>query len=439
MDTQHCLFGFAEADITPDQPVRLVGFPRADNRPKGVLHRLCAQVLLFSHHGKKYCITAIDSIGFTVSLTSRLRALMAQNLGVAPSAVMVCFSHTPAAPDAEAEPGSFRFACGQVLAALSEAKARLSPFYAAWGAASAELGVNRRGEGGVVDRRLGILKITDPEGRLRLVLLRLSAHANVLTSDNYLISSDYFGSVRDLLKKEFGCGVMLLQGASGNLRPKYQQENAQYLEVHAFEASQRQMSRSEKERNIMQSRQALIKMAETVCRAVASVLGKLKPMPVRRLELFSERYMFFADLPKLERALEIAAQAQAEAGIDAAPWLAEIKRLHGANITAQEADLEVSYFLLNQGCICGVANEAMCELALEVQGRFPGHIVLFNGYTNGIDSYLPTADEYDKGGYEVLWSNLIYFTSYGRVMPLNRDTAELLTNLVSARIARLFS
>lgn len=41
----------------------------------------------------------------------------------------------------------------------------------------------------------------------------------------------------------------------------------------------------------------------------------------------------------------------------------------------------------------------------------------------GIDSYLASAEEYEKGGYEVLWSNLLFFKSHGRVMPLNKNTA----------------
>lgn len=53
-------------------------------------------------------------------------------------------------------------------------------------------------------------------------------------------------------------------------------------------------------------------------------------------------------------------------------------------------------------------------------------MVFFNGYTNGCTSYLPTAAEYDRGGYEVLWSNVLYYRYHGRVMPLNRDTAERL-------------
>lgn len=36
-----------------------------------------------------------------------------------------------------------------------------------------------------------------------------------------------------------------------------------------------------------------------------------------------------------------------------------------------------------------------------------------------------------KGGYEVLWAYLIYYPYFGRVMPLNADTAEQLVQTVA--------
>ncbi|MDD3243032.1 MAG: hypothetical protein PHD32_04820 [Eubacteriales bacterium] len=46
-----------------------------------------------------------------------------------------------------------------------------------------------------MDERIGILKVTDAEsGALRLLLLRVTAHANVYKADNDLLSSDYFGA-----------------------------------------------------------------------------------------------------------------------------------------------------------------------------------------------------------------------------------------------------
>ena len=70
----------------------------------------------------------------------------------------------------------------------------------------------------------------------------------------------------------------------------------------------------------------------------------------------------------------------------------------------------------------------MCELALDVRAQC-GDLVFLGGYTNGCTGYLPTAEEYDRGGYEIFWSMLHYYMYFGRVMPLERDSAARLVQL----------
>ena len=145
--------------------------------------------------------------------------------------------------------------------------------------------------------------------------------------------------------------------------------------------------------------------------------------PLERLEIRSSFCRVAADVPDMERAGKIAEEAQREAGIDGRMWLEEVRRLLDGGIRRQYADIEIQYLFISQGCLCGVPNEAMCRIAVDIWKEAEAPLLFFNGYTNGCSSYLPTAEEYDKGGYEVLWSNLVYFPYHGRVMPLNRDTA----------------
>ena len=86
--------------------------------------------------------------------------------------------------------------------------------------------------------------------------------------------------------------------------------------------------------------------------------------------------------------------------------------------------------MLNEGCLCGTPYEAMSAIATAIWQSAANPLLFFNGYTNGCESYLPTAAEYDQGGYEVLWSNLLYYPYHGRVMPLNRDSADRLVREV---------
>lgn len=104
-------FGYSEVDITPDRPVELVGFHRAYNTSKGILHNLKAQTLVCGSNSEKCCLIAIDSIGFTVELTNKLRDLV----------------------------------CTQILSCLRKALSVMTPLKTAWGVTECSVGTNRRG------------------------------------------------------------------------------------------------------------------------------------------------------------------------------------------------------------------------------------------------------------------------------------------------------
>ncbi|MFQ9705016.1 MAG: hypothetical protein ACLR0U_30050 [Enterocloster clostridioformis] len=105
-------------------------------------------------------------------------------------------------------------------------------------------------------------------------------------------------------------------------------------------------------------------------------------------------------------------------------WLEEVRRLLDGGIRRQYADIEIQYLFISQGCLCGVPNEAMCRIAVDIWKEAEAPLLFFNGYTNGCSSYLPTAEEYDKGRIRGAVGPTWYiFPYHGRVMPLNRDTA----------------
>lgn len=397
--------GFSRVDITPLYNVQTVGFNREDNLSRGVLHKLLAQISVWRSDEEKACLVAIDHIGFMYEDSNTLRDMIGERLCIPREKVMLCFSHTHSSPNISLEPEYFRFLCEQVLSGVNEAEKNMIPVKAAWGTTEADIGVNRRNSGGVLDRRINILKVADAEtGKPCLLILRLTAHANVLYEDNYLISSDFIGAARELLEKKYDCSVMITQGASGNVKPRYE-----------F------------------TLEALDKMASAVGNAAEPCIELIKPTEIKRLTMFSQLDTFYADVPSLDRARDISEEAMRINRIDGTNWLKEVARLNAEGIKQQGTQTEIQYFVLDDGCLCGVASEIMCELAVDVAKACKDELIYFGGYTNGCGGYLPTAGEYDKGGYEVLHSYLIYYIYHGRVMPLNRDTAEQLVKSVAGR------
>lgn len=417
MNQAELFFGYSEADITPEGPVTTVGFGRGDEMSRGVLHHLLAQLSVWRLGDEVCCLATVDHIGFSKKHADELRDRIGTALGVSFEKVMLCFSHTHAGPNDSVELAWFSAALEKITRAAVAAHASMGAVHAAWGNAAGDIGVNRRAESDRLDKRIGILLISDAETKApKLLLLRLTAHANVLKADNYLISPDYFGAVRDALREKYGCPVMASQGASGDVSPKYFQSR-----LTPPDATDARFIRSET---------ALSDMAQAVLDRAGPVIDALSPQKVCRLAMGSQKIALAADVPDEARALVIAEEARTLCGIDPAGWLSEVKRLNEAGVQEQREDVEAQFFRLGDGCLCGVPNEIMCDFALRASHILRDEFFYLGGYTNGCTGYFPTEAEFDKGGYEVYWSMLIYYVYFDRVFPLRREGASELIDFV---------
>ncbi len=417
--TEELLLACASADVTPQKSVEMIGFGRQDEMSRGVMAPLIAASAVFSKGAEIACLIAIDHIGFSTEHSSRLRCAVAKRLGTKKECVMLCFSHTHSAPNDCSNAGYYEMAEERILASLSDIEDSLKPVKIGWANAYADIGVNRRGGDGALDRRVGVCAAFDEGGKPAMLLLRLTAHGNVLKGDNYLISPDYFGAARRALAERFGCPVLLTQGASGNVAPKY------FTGV---------LNPPDTNELTVRSDSGMDEMAKLVLSAVESVIGSIKPESGAELKAKSVNVTFYADVPDDAAAERVAGDAMKYCGIDGAAWLSEVKRLHEAGITEQTENAELQYLRIGRGCLCGVPNELMTELAIDAERLSGDEFFYLGGYTNGCTGYLPTAEEFDKGGYEVYWSMLGFFMYFARVYPLRRESAE---ELVSAAVKNI--
>ncbi len=408
--------GYSQADITPTEPLELVGFYRPDNVSKGLQSPLLAQVSVWEDK-ERCCLITVDSLGFMKYMTDLLRERVCEVLGVSKDKVMVCFSHTHAAPNADSEKQYFEMICEKVLGAAQQALADSKPVCVGYGNAEVEIGVNRRLGGYKVDKRAGFLPVRDEmTQKNRLLLVRLTAHGNVLKADNYRISPDYFGAVREVLQEQYGCPVMVLQGAAGNIAPKYFDSENTPVDARgpAF----------------VRSKDALQRMAEEVREKLAESTARIPMTADVAVRMYSKEMMLYAEVPPLEVAEKIASEAKELCGIDGTEWLAEVSRLREQGVYRQEECAEVQYFSVGDWCLCGVPYELMTEFALKGAERTKNAFFYINGYTNGCLSYFPMEEEFDKGGYEVYWSMLIYYKYFHRVFPFERESGKKLLNFM---------
>lgn len=411
--------GYAETDITPTEPMPLIGFNRPNNISRGILKPLLAQISVWEND-EICCLISIDSIGFAKCLSDRLRMNISEILNVSIDKVMLCFSHCHSAPDADSVPKYYEMICSKIEAAVKRAFSNMQPVLVGWTNVEAEIGVNRREGNTKLDKRVGIVKVTGVNNDVHLILLRVTAHCNVLKRDNYYISPDYFGSIRDMLQDKYNCRVMVIQGAAGNIAPKY--FNSELTPVDA------------KGPQYVRTSTALEDMAKAIYEKVASKISRINMAEDLPIEMYSRDLLFVAKVPPLEEAGHIAEEAKQYCGIDGSEWLEEVRRLHNMGIHHQEENCEIQYFSIGQWCMCGVPYELMVEFALEPMQILKDEFFYVNGYTNGCLSYFPTEDEFELGGYEVYWSLLIYYKYFKRVFPFEKESAsQLIGHIIKER------
>lgn len=395
---------FSQIDITPEFQTSLVGFDRPDSCSQGVRHRLYAQTILFQRKNESFCLITVDSLGLTVSLARIVRTKVSAILNTDISHVMLNFSHTHSAPEPTqyALNGEkyFDFLCEQIVQCVKKAKENISPCKVSWALTEADIAENRRDGCIVTDNRLRALMVSDANSSKPIVMImRIAAHANVLK--NSMITSDFIGVAREKLQRFFGYPVMILQGAAGNLKPLGVPKVGGGTLDDIYRVSDILLSTTQKLQFTLQD--------------------------VHDIRMFSREMTFIADVPAKEEADSIAASAS---WADATDWLYSCEELRNRGQKTQEITAEINFFVLNQGCICGVADEIFCELALDVKNRTGNPLFFLNGYTNGCTGYLPSCIEWYKGGYEVLYSNFIYHKYHGHVMPYRAETADQIVDLV---------
>lgn len=396
---------FSQADISPDFETQLIGCYRPDSRSQGVLHRLCVQVLLFENGNERFCLIAMDNLGLTVSLTAAIRKRVAERLKADISRVMINFSHTHSAPQptADAINGEryFGLLSERTLACVENALGGLRPCKAGWAQARAGIADNRRDSCDIADDRLGALMLADAQTNEPIaVAMRIACHANILMQQNFKISSDFIGPARGELQGFFGCPVMVLQGAAGNLKP---------LGVEKIGGGD-------------------LGDLQRIAGLLVGAAKKLRfePRDVQNIQMFSREMRFEAGVPSKEEAERIAANSM---GQEAKWWLLAGEKLRNEGVREQRFLAEISFFILNEGGFCGISEEIFCEPALDVWARTNNPLFFLNGYTNGCMGYLASREEWYKGGFEVYQSNFIYHMFSGRLMPYRPETADLIVEL----------
>lgn len=425
--------GIATIDITPPVGIPLLGYNRT-SPSTGVLDSLSATALVFENDDTKAALLSLDLYGMSVVHTDAIRGHIADMLQIRPQQVMLTFTHTHSGPDTDGDhplQKTYRQELSDNLLQITiEADQQKRFCDLGWAVTTTDIGENRReitadGQAkmgrnwdGPVDNRIGILRITESDsGDNIAVVVICTAHPNILQGDNLRISADFPGRTCEMLSRMIGCPSVILIGSAADVNPR---------------------TRMWRDGNPMLN---LDMMAQTISDAVLNALYDTSTSYDWRFSISSQTLdVPLIDLPSLTDAESLAETVANDWDIDTQLWLEIVTQHLEQGRTSLSVPVEVQVLVLGDGTIAGIPMEPFSQLALDLHTRLNRYsqsrpnLVFLNGYTNGLLGNLPTADQYQYGGYEVDWMPVFDGPRTGLIMPVIPETGDQILDTVETLI-----
>jgi hypothetical protein len=434
------LAGAARASINPPLGIRTMGFSSRVGFVESVASGLTATVLVVANEQMTIAIVALDICLLPIARADVLRQRVGAAVGGPGANGVVNFSHTHSAPafpgwqPESAEQTRLQEAYWETLVertvdAAAGARATLQPARVAAGWGTCEIGINRREMGsdglvflgevpdGETDPAVGVVRVDDLAGQPIAILASLGCHTVVVGPRDQAASADFPGPAREVIESTLGGLALFLQACGGDVMPV----GGMGYETDCTDANERvgMMLGGEVVKVAAGLRTHLRRGERTALGSVSSI--SLWPWVAvededtwARLAVRSERiFLDFIDLPTLEdaqgildekrRLLEAALPSGDERQIAPAQrFVCWAEALVDACETNQRTiDFEVQALRIDDLAFVALSAETFSGTGLEIKQRSPIPYTNVLGYSNGCIMYLPRAQDYPPGGWDV--------------------------------------
>ncbi|MEA2522922.1 MAG: hypothetical protein QOF73_149 [Thermomicrobiales bacterium] len=436
--------GVGRADITPPVGIAHANWgAQVHQRAAGVDLPLWATVLVLRTGDETVVIVDLDIMYLWDASATRVRQAVAELTGIPVTHVRLSYTHTHSGPSTLSDRSTWAGAGSEMVAAYDEslphriagaawtALRDLRPAQLAAGKGNCTIAVNRRFQRpedgavivgrnweGPVDHDVPVLRIDTLEGEPLAAVVHYACHPITVGPDNDLITPDYPGMVKRVVEQATGATCLFLQGATGDVGPVRgvarggAQEYKRLGTILGLEASRvwwesDPRPRRDRYEGTLESGAPLAIYTDEVTspRDVRLRVGtRTMQLPLRTLpppdEMEAEYQKHLAHLNDLranggdEDAIRLVTMSCKRTAMRA-----QLARdVQGK--THRAIDLH-AIAIGDEIALIAMPGEPFVEIGLAVKRASPFTHTLFSGYTNVGWSYIPTAAEYPRGGYEI--------------------------------------
>jgi hypothetical protein len=421
--------GVARIDITPEFPIRLAGYAsRAKSETDIVMQRLSAKALAFGRDAQHPSILiTVDLVGIPWRITKKVGEELSEKSGIDPSHLVICASHTHGGPevgnllnilqyrgdhfsdsllalDQLTHVAQYTEQLTQKLEKVALAALRnRKPAFVAWGQGQALFAANRRTKGGPVDVALPIMRVTNPDGTLKAILVSYACHGTTL-GDTNVIHGDWISEAQRLIEaKHPGVIAMVTLGCAGDANPQ-PRGTVEDVQSHGQEIS------------------------DNIDKLLTAQLQPLTSPPVGNMKWIK---LPFSKVPTVSELVQLAKDNTVK-GYQARLELDRVQRGE-----AIPSELDYTLQTWNFGgklAMVNLAGEVVVDYSIRLKNELGAEHLWINAYSNDVPCYIASRRVVKEGGYEGETS--MYW--YNRPSPFSEDVEDLIVNAVRGSIAPAF-
>ena len=392
--------GFAAVKITPETPVPMAGYAARTHPSEGVVRDLYAKALvLVDANGERAVWITTDLIGLRGAVTEAICERIMQRSGLKRYQLLINSSHTHTGPAiADSDVAAYNISAedvarmrtyrgllqDRIALAVDQALSHLQPVELWFGSGVVPFAMNRREftrDRGVIlgvnargpsDRTMPLLKVADPDGKVRAVIFGAATHNTTLTQDEYRISGDYAGFAQEYVEKQLpGVQAMFVQGFAGDSNP-YPRGTLDLARQHG-ETLGREVLR------VLDTNLALVRGPLRLQFDLVDIPLAPAPAPAELLKMTGkgspswQSWMASAMLESLEKGQKLPTSYRAPIAV----WQ------FGSDLT-----------------LVALSGEVVVDYARLIEDAIGPTQLWLSAYNNDVFGYLPSARVLEEGGYE---------------------------------------
>ena len=387
--------GVAQIDITPQAPVWLVGYGDRDHKSEGVYQTLRAGAVAISSELEDLVIIAADVIGYDPAYAATAKARIGDATGLLPHQIVLTATHTHCAPffypwcmPGDIEPDYAEFLSGKLVDVVVRALGARVPGTIDFARATSDFGINRRlpdGQGGIlfapnpdgpIDRDLDTYFFNDVKGRPLGTFSVFGCHPTSL--GGYFIGGDYPGFFCRTIEAETGAPALFATGCAGNIRPWYGRAEGCFPRPTFSE---------------------LAAAGRDLAFTALSSRDDAKAVDASRMQVADTFHRLpYVELPSLD-ALQQALQGDEPRRREWAEVMLQIVQ-KGKLPASCPHEIQLVHFNVDLSAVF-LGGEVLAEIGLHLKAALQPSLVSTIAYANGLIAYVPGAETYPLGGYEV--------------------------------------